>query len=194
MTLCYNGRVVFLGEIRMIKKNFRLIFVAFIMISIFVVTGFMIINLRQRGKTSSSDSQDDDVVIEGTSSGYDNNTSKVKDLEFYVSESSIRKTKTYPQETTMLSLSAKIYITNYDSKIATINVDEIGVEYDTNGGCKLFEIDYGEIENPVNIVSNETIAINVVVKYIIVDDNFNDNIKRELKFNYKDKQIFVCQV
>lgn len=177
----------------MTKKKFRRIFVAFIMISIFVVTGFMIINLRQHGKTSSSDLQDD-VVIEGASSGYDNNTSKVKDLEFYVSESSIKKAKTYPQETTMLSLSAKIYITNHDSKIATINVDEIGVEYDTNGGCKLFEIVYGEIENPVNIASNETIAINVVVKYIIVDDNFNDNIKRGLKFNYKDKQIFVCQV
>lgn len=179
----------------MTRKKFRLILIAFIMVSVSILTGFMVTNLNGRGGISDGGNQAE-VIGEGVVDEYEKEDYlKENRLEFYVNDSSARKTKIYSQETVMLVIEIKLFITNNDSKRVLVDPDAIDIAYDTNKQCKLYEIDYGNIEKPISIESKETASISFEIKLFINDtENFRDCIKRELKFNYKSEQIYVCMV
>lgn len=179
----------------MTRKKFRLILVAFIIISVTIVTGFMVNNLNKRGRTNQGEDTVE-VVGEGIINDYNNgNETKDNNLEFYINESSVIKTKSYQKETTLLIFEAKLFITNKDNKTAQIDPDLISVNYNSNGCCQLYDIDYGDVQNPIALAGKETMVLNLTIKYFINDPiNFDDYQKRDLKFNYKSKQIFVCVV
>lgn len=176
----------------MTRKKFRIFLIAFIIISFSVVSGFMVANLKKRGSTSSGESQVE-YVPEGAAGDYSNaDGGSVKDLEFFVNEPAIKKSKSYSQETTMLIFETKLFVTNNSSKSAEIDPDLINVTYDSDGQCQLYKIDYGDIEKPVVVAAKETVAIELTIKYFITNKEFIDCIKRDLKFNYKAELIFAC--
>lgn len=176
----------------MTRKKFRIFLIAFIIISFSIVSGFMVANLKKRGTTSSSEGQVERVQ-EGTAGDYSNAENEgVKNLDFFVNESGIKKRKYYSQETTMLTFETKLFVTNNSAKSIEIDPDLISVTYDSDGQCQLYEIDYGDLEKPVVVAAKETAAIELKIKFFVINKEFSDYIKRDLKFNYKAEQIFAC--
>lgn len=179
----------------MTRKKFRIFMIAFIMVSVSVLAGFMVQNLRQNKASSPVSSTSENVLNESMVDG-NNKSSKVEEsLEFFVNESAVKKTKTTLNEVTTFVIETKLFITNNGSKVANIDPDAFKITYDTEGAGLLFSTEYGDIQKPIVLEANQTTAINFVVKYIIQDaEMFNDYKKRELKFDYIDKQILVCLV
>lgn len=176
----------------MTRKKFRIFLIAFIIISFSIVSGFMVANLKKRGTTSSGEGQVERVQ-EGTAGDYSNaENDGVKNLEFFVNESAVVKRKLYSQETTMLTFEAKLFVTNNSAQSVEIDPDLLNVTYDSDGQCQLYEIDYGDLEKPVVVAAKETAAIELEIKFFVINKEFTDYIKRDLKFNYKAEQIFTC--
>ena len=176
----------------MTRRKFRFFMVAFIVISVSVLAGFMVQNLRHKDSSNSINPSIDKVLNETMSDGGNDSSLRIEKLEFFVNESAV---KTTSNEVTTFTIEAKLFITNNSSKVANIDPDAFKITYDTEGTGLLFSTEYGNIEKPVVLEANETTAINFVIKYVIHDaENFNDYKKRELRFDYIDKQILVCLV
>ena len=177
------------------RKRFKAFMITFIIISISVLSGFMINNFQSRRKMTSQGSQEtektESVDNHKDSSSFQEETG----FTFYVNESAVKKTKTTTNEVTTFVLEAKLFITNKSSRVETIDPDAFSISYDTEGKCLLYSIDYGDIEKPIILDGKSTTAINFVVKYLIQDvENFNDNKKQKLQFNYINEQVFNCMV
>lgn len=174
------------------RKRFRIFMITFIIISISVLSGFMINNFQHRRKQQLENTIPPTVTegIGGSSSG-----SQESRLSFYVNESAVKKTKTTSNEVTTFVLEAKLFITNTGSSTETIDPDAFMVNYDTEGKGLLYSIEYGDIEKPIILEGKSTTAVNFVVTYLIQDvENFNDNKKQTLQFNYINNPIFTCLV
>ena len=167
----------------------------FVIVSISILAGFMVQNMKHKGSSNYINPTTDKVLNESMSDGGTDSSLRVESLEFFVNESAVKKTKTTSNEVTTFTIEAKLFITNNGSKVVNIDPDAFKITYDTEGAGLLFSTEYGNIEKPVVLEANQTTAINFVVKYVIYDaENFNDYKKRELKFDYIDKQILVCLV
>ncbi len=179
----------------MMRKRFKIFMITFIIISISILSGFMINNLQNRKKTASQNGIDQ-VQTEGVTGDYkDSNSNSEKGFSFYVNESAVKKTKTTSNEVTTFNLELKLFITNNSSKMATIDPDAFSISYDTNGTGLLYSINYGDIEKPVVLEGSQTTAINFVVTYLIQDaKNFDDHEKHNLKINYINEEILTALV
>lgn len=175
------------------RKRFRIFMITFIIISISVLSGFMINNFQQRKKAEL-----ENTVPPTVSEGLDDSNTQIQEergFTFYVNESAVKKTKTTLNEVTTFVLEAKLFITNKSSSVETIDPDAFMINYDTEGKGLLYSIDYGDIEKPIILEGKATTAINFVVTYLIQDvENFNDNKKQTLQFSYINNPIFTCQV
>ena len=175
------------------RKRFRIFMITFIIISISVLSGFMINNFQHR-KKQELESTVPPTITEGMD-GSKTDSQEEKGFNFYVNESAVKKTKTTSNEVTTFVLEAKLFITNKSSSNETIDPDAFMINYDTEGKGLLYSIEYGDIEKPVILEGNETTAINFVVTYLIQDvENFNDTKKQNLKFNYINEEILTCLV
>ena len=179
----------------MTRKRFKVFMIIFIIISISVLSGFMINNFQNRKKSGSGDEQNK-VQTEGVSGNFkDNGQSEETGFMFYMNESAVKKTKTTSNEVTTFNLELKLFITNKSSKTANIDPDAFSINYDTKGTGLLYSIEYGDIEKPVVLEGNQTTSINFVVKYLIQDvANFNDHEKHSLKINYINQEILTSLV
>lgn len=179
----------------MARKRFKIFMITFIIVSVSVLTGFLIKNLEERKTKVGSDAQNQ-VISEGAFS--DNNLKKDDEtvsLSYYVNENAVKKTKTTSNEITKFVIEAKLFITNTSTKTAHIDPDAFAISYDTDETGLLYKIGYGDIEKPVILEGGSTTSITFTVEYVIKDvEKFNDTKKKSLKFNYIDEQILVCQV
>lgn len=176
------------------RKRFRIFMITFIIISISVLSGFMINNFQQRKKLE-LESTVPPIISEGVDNQNKNDSKEESGFSFYVNENAVKKTKRTSNEVTTFVLEAKLFITNKSSNTATIDPDGFSINYDTEGKGLLYSIEYGDIEKPVVLEGNETTAINFVVTYLIQDvENFNDTKKQNLKFNYINEEILTCLV
>ena len=178
----------------MTRKKLRIIMITFIIISISVLSGFMINHFQERKKLEL-----EATVPPTTTEGVDNlnkeNKPEEQGFEFYVNESAVKKTKTTTNEVTTFVIEAKLFIKNKGTNVETIDPDAFMVSYDTEGKGLLYSIDYGNIEKPIILEGKSTTAINFVVTYLIQDvENFNDNKKQNLQFNYINEPILTCLV
>ena len=167
--------------------------ITFIIISISVLTGFMINNFQYRKKQQLENAMPPTVSegLDGSSSG----SQEEQGFNFYVNESAVKKTKTTSNEVTTFVIEAKLFITNKSSKTETIDPDAFMINYDTEGKGLLYSISYGDIEKPIILEGKATTAINFVVTYLIQDvENFNDNKKQTLQFSYINNPIITCLV
>jgi len=179
----------------MTRKRFKIFMITFIIISISVLSGFMINNLQNRKKSTPSNEGGDGVQTEGVTGNYNDNGIEEETFSFYVNENTIKKTKTTSNEVTTFNLELKLFITNNSSKTANIDPDAFSISYDTKGAGLLYSIEYGNIEKPVVLEGYETTSINFVVKYLIQDvQNFNDHEKHNLKINYISEEILTSMV
>lgn len=179
----------------MTRRKFRFFMVVFVMFSFSLLAGIMVQNLKSHKDSNSANPSTDQVLNESMSDGGSDSALRVENLEFFVNESAVKKTKTTTNEVTTFVIETKLFITNNSSKVANIDPDAFKITYDTAGAGLLFSTEYGNIEKPVILDAHQTTAINFVVKYVIHDvEKFNDYQKRQLKFDYIDKQILVCLV
>lgn len=180
---------------QMTRKKFRFFMIAFILVSVSALVGIMVQNLNKNKGLGSEIQINDSVLNESMSDGNSDSVSGEEDLEFFVNESAVKKTKTTVNEVTTFIIETKLFVTNNASKVANIDPDAFKISYDTAGAGLLFSVEYGDIEKPIVLEAGQSTAINFVVKYVIQDaESFNDYQKRELKFDYMDKQILVCLV
>ena len=169
--------------------------ITFIIISISVLSGFMINNFQSRKNMTTQGTQESSKTenVENFNGG--SQSSEETGFTFYVNENTVKKTKTTTNEVTTFVLEAKLFITNKSSKVETIDPDAFSINYDTEGKGLLYSIDYGDIEKPIILEGKATTSINFVVKYLIQDvENFNDHKKQNLQFNYINEPIFNCLV
>ena len=100
----------------MTRKRFKIFMIIFIIISISVLSGFMINNFQNRKKSGSGDEQNK-VQTEGVSGNFkDNGQSEETGFTFYMNESAVKKTKTTSNEVTTFNLELKLFITNKNKK------------------------------------------------------------------------------
>lgn len=178
----------------MTRKKFRFYMLMFTMISTLILSGF-IINHNNQKSSEGLIRQPEIVQNESMSDGSSNSALWAEQLEFFVNEGAVKKTKTTINEVTTFVIETKLFITNKSLKTVNIDPDAFKITYDTEGAGLLFSTEYGNIEKPVVLEAYETTAINFVVKYVIQDaEKFNDFKKRVLKFDYIDKQVLVCLV
>lgn len=181
----------------MTRKKFRVIMVVFVAISVSILTGLSILNFKKRSSTTGSKPQNE-VAGEGIISGAEQVDSYEEGLTYFVNEDLSTKRVDKIKEVTLLEINVKLVINNESSKSQNINPDLFKISYDT-GECDglLYDIDYGDIENPIVLQGNGSLSINFKLQYILKETKKLDTIlnnKRELKFNYADKQIYVCSV
>ena len=177
----------------MTRKRFRIFMITFIIISISVLSGFMINNIQHRRNLNSG--ENNQTTTEGVENFSNNIVKEERGFTFYVNESAVKKTKTTSNEVTTFVIEAKLFITNKSSVVEAIDPDAFMVNYDTEGKGLLYSIDYGNIEKPIILDGKATTAINFVVTYLIQDvENFNDNKKQNLQFSYINEPIFTCLV
>ena len=177
------------------RKRLKIFMITFIIISISVLSGFMINNFQTRKDSASQGSQATEQT-EGVENLSGNDmVQEETGFSFYVNESAVKKTKTTSNEVTTFVLEAKLFITNKSSNVETIDPDAFMVSYDTEGKGLLYSIEYGNIEKPIILEGKATTAINFVVTYLIQDvENFNDHKKHNLQFNYINESIYDCMV
>ncbi len=167
--------------------------IAFIIVSISILSGFMINNFQDRKKSNLGENESP-VSTEGVM-GNPSGADKDSGFIFFVNEGAVKKTKTTLNEVTTFVIEAKLFITNTSEKTELIDPDAFLISYDTAGTGLLYSVDYGNIEKPVVLEGNGTTAINFIITYLIHDaQNFNDNTKKELKFSYINKQNYICLV
>ena len=179
----------------MTRKRYKTLMIAFIIISISILSGFMINNFHSRKKVDSQTNQNTSVTG-GVSGGYSDGSHKDEvGFTFYLNESAVKKTKMTTNEVTTFVLEAKLFITNKSSSVQTIDPDAFSISYDTKGTGLLYSVEYGDIEKPIVLKGKETTSINFVVRYLIQDvKNFDDHEKHDLKINYINEQILICFV
>lgn len=173
----------------MTRKKFKTFMVTFIIVSISVLAGFMINNFQRKDVLNPNQNEVESEEV------LDNNFSAAakEDLKFYVNENNVEKIMSRKNETSIFEISCKLFITNNGTKAATIDPDAFAIFYNTNGGGKLYEIKYENVEKPLIVDIDESVSINFKVRYI-VDEDFKDTSNNELRFNYMSKQILVCFV
>jgi hypothetical protein len=175
------------------RKRFRIFMITFIIISISVLSGFMINNFQHRKKQELENTIQPTITegLDGSSSG----SQEERSFNFYVNETAVKKTKKTSNEVTNFVLEAKLFITNKSSNTETIDPDAFMVNYNTEGCGLLYSIDYGDIEKPIILEGKATTSINFVVTYLIQDvENFNDNKKQTLQISYINNPIITCLV
>ena len=177
------------------RKRLRIFMITFIIISISVLSGFMINNFQNRKKLELENNVPP-ITSEGVDNGNNNITIQEETgFNFYLNENAVKKTKTTTNEVTTFVIEAKLFITNKSSKVETIDPDAFAVNYDTEGNGLLYSIEYGNIEKPIILDGYATTAINFTVTYLIKDvEKFNDTKKQSLQFNYINEPIFNCLV
>lgn len=179
----------------MTRKKFRIFMAVFMILSVSVLSGLMIVGLKDRNK-SGAQTNPSSAVNGGVTENFQGSDNKQETgFSFYINESAAKKTKTTTNDITTFVLETKLFITNKSASVATIDPDAFVLSYDTNGTGLLYSIEYGEIEKPIVLEGKSTTAINFVVKYLIQDvENFNDHQKHTLTINYIGEQILVCSV
>jgi hypothetical protein len=141
--------------------------VSFIIVSIAILSGFMVRNLREDKHTNSINPSTDNLLNESMADGGTNSNLWQDNLEFFINETAVKKTKTTINEVTTFVLETRLFITNTGSKVATLDPDAFKITYDTEGSGLLFSTEYGDIEKPIVLEANQSTAINFVVKYVI---------------------------
>ena len=117
----------------MTRRKFRFFMLSFVMVSLFILAGFMVQNVKYKRSSSSLNPSPDTVLNETMSDGGLNSALKVENLEFFVNESAVKKTKTTTNEVTTFVIEAKLFITNNGSKKKTvIHIVEAFYEYINN--------------------------------------------------------------
>ena len=169
--------------------------VTFIIVSISVLSGFMINNFESKKKTPSQTNQDS-ISTEGVIGNYkDTVVPEETGFSYYINENAVKKTKVTKNDVTKFSLEAKLFITNKGSKTESIDPDAFTVSYDTEGAGLFYDLKYGDIEKPIILEGKATTSITFVVEYIIQDvEKFNDHEKHNLTFKYINDQILLCLV
>lgn len=180
----------------MTRKKFRIIMVVFVTVSVSILAVLSILNFKKRSNATSGSKPQNEAAGEDIISGA--GQVDAEDLTYFVNESLSTKRIDKIKEVTSLEINVKLVISNESGKAKNINPDLFKITYDT-GECDglLYDIDYGDIENPIVLNSNESTSINFKLQYILKETkNLNTILdqKRELKFNYADKQIYVCSV
>lgn len=173
----------------MTRRKFKTYMVTFIIVSISVLAGFMINNFQRKDVLNPN--QNEVESEEALDSNF--SAAAKEDLKFYVNENNVEKTMQRKNETTILEISCKLFITNSGTKAATIDPDAFAIFYNTNGGGRLYETKYENVEKPLIVDIDESVSINFKVRYV-VDDGFKNLDNNELRFNYMSKQILVCFV
>lgn len=177
----------------MTRKKFRILLTSFVLISVSILSIFMITNIKSKKKSYINPSE---VISEGLDSGSGNSLKSNAILTYFVNDGTVLKSTTVSKEVTIFEISAKLLITNNSDQMQSVAPELFSISYDT-GESKglLFNLDYGDIETPIVLQGKESTSINFNVKYILQEpENFNIYEKKDLKFNYANKQIFVCSV
>lgn len=116
-------------------------------------------------------------------------------LEFFINEQTISKTKNIVGETTMFTISFKVFVMNETNSEKTIRASAFTGSYDISEFASFYKLECNESENSKTIDSKESEDFDFSLTYVITDtEKFKDNQKYGLTINYMSDEIIFENV
>ena len=118
-----------------------------------------------------------------------------EDLDFFVYDKAVTKTKEICGETTSFEIKFKLFVTNNTAVSKSILANAFSGNYSIGEYGLYYTFLCQEDKNNIELSTNETIDLDFVIKYIITDnENFNELNKYNLVLNYMQDEIISLSV
>lgn len=134
----------------------------------------------------SNPSKDDknDVVLKPTSN-----------VEFFINEQTVSKTKQIVGETTMFKISFKVFAMNETGLTKTVRASAFSGGYNISEFASFYKLECNEEMDSKVIKNGESEDFDFTLTYVITDtDNFKDNKQYNLTINYMANEIISALV
>lgn len=129
--------------------------------------------------------------------GNQENNTTVDDgtVKFFTNEQTVSKTKNIVGETTMLTVSFKVFAVNETSTNKTIHSSAFNGKYDIDSAGLFYKIECNDDEKSKTILPGESQDFDFSLTYVITDtENFKANNKFNLTINYMADEVFSIAV
>ena len=188
-------------------KNKKLTFilsVLFVSLSIVAICAGIIVptlkfntNVAESGNThinKNYESNGSEIYISNPSKD-NSNVEENEKLEFFINEQSVSKTKNIVGETTMFTVSFKVFVVNETSVSKTIRASAFTAKYDISSYASFYKIECQETENAKVLPSGESEDFDFSLIYVVTDaNNFKDNEKYNLTVSYVSNEIISTEI
>lgn len=116
-------------------------------------------------------------------------------LEFFINEQSISKTKNIVGETTMFTVSFKVFMVNETNSPKTIRASAFTGSYDISKYATFFKLECEDSDGTKVLPAGESEDIDFSLIYVITDaENFKDSQKYGLTISYVSEEIISTEI
>ena len=116
-------------------------------------------------------------------------------MNYFVNEQSVSKTKNIVGETTMFTVSFKVFVVNETSDSKTIRASGFSARYDISDYATYYKIEYKDSENAKVLPAGESEDFDFSLVYVVTDTaNFKDNEKYNLTISYVADEIISTAI
>ncbi|MBR7172531.1 MAG: hypothetical protein IKD36_01930 [Clostridia bacterium] len=188
------------------KKLTFILSVLFVSLSIVAIcAGIIVPTLKFNSDTAESGNTHINKNYESNSSEIDvSNPSKddtnaqeptEEKLEYFINEQSVSKTKTIVGETTMFTVSFKVFVVNETKTQKTFRASAFTGKYDISDYASFYKIECNESVNTKVLPAGESEDFDFSLVYVVTDsNNFKDNEKYNLTISYVSEEIISTEI
>lgn len=136
-----------------------------------------------------------DSSVSKPSNDNNNGAQPAETVEFFINEQTVSKTKQIVGETTMFTISFKVFAMNETSSAKTIRASAFTGNYDISKYASFYKLECDELEDIKVIPSGEIEDFDFKLTYVVTDtDNFKASQKYNLAINYMSAEIISANV
>ncbi len=116
-------------------------------------------------------------------------------LKFFINEQTVLKTKKIVGDTTMFTISFKVFAMNEGLTSKTVKGSAFTGKYDIGNCASFYQITCNDLQSSKTIQTGESEDFDISITYVITNtENFKDNQKYDLTVSYMAKNIISLQV
>ena len=183
------------------KKFTFVISVLIVSISIVVICACIIVpTLKFDGKTANSENSSinrnyetnggNSDISKPSNDNAENYIPETGSLEFFINEQTISKTKKIVGETTLFTISFKVFVSNETNSTKTVRASAFTGSYDISEFGSFYKLECDDVQNSKTLPAGESEDFDFSLTYVITDtEKFKDNQKYGLTVNYMSEEI-----
>ncbi len=123
------------------------------------------------------------------------NKEEISTVEFFINEQTISKTKHIVGETTMFTVSFKVFALNKTDSTKTIKASAFAGSYAIGEFASFYKFEYNDSENTKIVPAGESEDFDFSLCYVITDtNNFKDTEKYNLTVKYMSAEVISANI
>lgn len=151
---------------------------------------------NSNGNNEESSTDDNLSVQPDAGSGSDQSTTIMKnELEFFVYDRAVKKTKEICGDTTTFEITFKIFVTNNTTIAKTILASAFSASYAIGDYATYYTFTCNNEKTAISLAGNETQDFDFTLKYVVTDtENFIVDGKYDLAVSYMLKEVISLNI